>query len=99
MTVNRRIAQYFCHYLSITKNNFFFISFTVNQPTRYYSSDIRMSTNRRGRPVLIYRYHSFRKERQAKSGREYWRCLTERCKGRLVVYNGEITKFNDHTLD
>lgn len=71
----------------------------MNQPILYYNSEIMVTESKRGRPVLIYKNHSFRNERRTDAGREYWRCLKEGCKGRLVLLDGEIKKFNYHTLD
>lgn len=53
--------------------------------------------SQRGKPILLYNNYRHRKERELSGNKEYWRCMLEKCKGRLVICNGFIVKSKDHT--
>lgn len=52
--------------------------------------------SQRNRPILCYENKRFRKERTLKNGREYWRCLQLRCRGRLIIHDATIVKSKMH---
>lgn len=53
--------------------------------------------SQRGRPILVYNNYRHRKERELSGNKEYWRCMLDKCKGRLVICNGYIVKYKQHT--
>lgn len=66
---------------------------TLEEPTE----PLTFTRSQRGKPILWYRNYRYRKEREFSGNKEYWRCMMEKCKGRLVIYSGFIVKSKDHS--
>lgn len=71
------------------KNEDYSIGYFCNRSLTY-------SVSQRGRPILWYLGHRFRKERQANHDRAYWRCLKAKCAGRCILYKNEVVKYHKH---
>lgn len=94
---------------TIVINFFLFLNFidplllksspVVDDHLNYYSNQIRYTASQRGRPILWYLGHRFRKERHANNNREYWRCLMAKCTGRCILYQQQIVKYHRHNHD
>lgn len=60
------------------------------------SSPFIYKRSQRNHPILCYGNKRFRRERTMSNGREYWRCVQLRCRGRLIIYDDAIVKYKMH---
>lgn len=67
---------------------------TMHKPTE----PLKFTRSQRGKPILWYLNYKYRKEREFLADqKEYWRCLSDKCTGRLIICSGFIAKTNPHT--
>lgn len=62
-----------------------------------FSKPLTFKISQRGRPLLCFLGHRYRKDRVYKNGREYWRCVKLNCHGRLTIFRGKISKYRQHS--
>lgn len=61
---------------------------------------ISFCRSQRGRPLLIFLGYKFRRE-MVKQHRTYWRCLVEKCSGRMITMlpDDRIVRYRVHNHD
>lgn len=62
--------------------------------------NISFTRSQKGRPILLYAGKKFRREQGFNDGREYWRCMTDKCNARMTLQFGRIKKMKaEHKCD
>lgn len=62
--------------------------------------NISFTRSQKGRPILLYAGKKFRREQRFNDGREYWRCMTDKCNARMTLQFGRIKKMKaEHKCD
>ena len=53
-------------------------------------------TSSKGKENILHEGYCYRLDRVLKSGKESWRCVNGKCKGRIHVIGDECTSASDH---